>query len=162
METTTQQDTERHLLYAHPDGRQVVFNVRPGGSYDSNPVRPDSPLDHQQRWSNEELPDDLETASEEIGETEALVITGHYLGGASILDDVAVQLARIRPGDPHENFCRALRKMVRGIPPEAWQTRSNLLRSPRKAAGVGFTRPLSSTMRLSWPIAVPPLMQAIP
>lgn len=116
----TESRTVRHFLYTMPHGSKRVFNVTYGsrtgqGGYDVCKVvfrSPESPMD---RYSDDDLPADVETAGREISGEAALRITGWWIEGHRALDDAWQQLSRVPENDNLAEAAKALRLFIANI-----------------------------------------------
>lgn len=120
--TTTTQDQDRRYLYTMPDGTQRVFEFYGphGRIFSCLRVVSRAPYHPDARYTDEDSPEDLETAGREISKEESRNLTGFYLDGGNILGEIQNQLERCRPDDPYAPFCRALLTMVEGRPADEW------------------------------------------
>ena len=118
MDTTTK---STYYLYTHTDGRQYVFHLLGTGHLATYPVVDRSPVDPEARYVEIEAPDDLETAGTETTEEEMRSLTGYWLEGSTVMDEIAIQLSRVRPDDRSAPAARALLAILQGTPLNRWE-----------------------------------------
>ena len=112
MPATNTDSTCRWYLYTYPDGQRVIFELFGRYWCEALKLTYESQINLDSRFLEVAVPDDLTTLGQQITEERMRELTGYYLNGVDLLNEVTCLLERIRPENQLCGVADTLRELA--------------------------------------------------